>query len=237
MDFKKLKTKSVVQALTDEILEQIKNSTLKPGDALPSQRQLVEQYNVGRSSVREALQALTLAKIIEIKPGKGAVVSDLSFNSLLNPADALFDVKQKDLTDLLESRIILEIGAVELAAFRASDNDIKDLQLKLELMKKYYNEKKYDDFVNEDYEFHHIIFDSSYNIILKNIFNSVFKILVNSISMTIKVEDAGKKAISGHKKILEGIKSHNVVAASIAMQNHLKDARYDFQQVISRKEQ
>jgi len=45
MDFKKLKTKSIVQALTDEILEQIKHGTLKPGDALPSQRQLVEQYD------------------------------------------------------------------------------------------------------------------------------------------------------------------------------------------------
>ena len=112
MDFKKLKTKSVVQALTDEILEQIRNGKLKPGDALPSQRQLVEQYDIGRSSVREALQALTLAKIIEIKPGKGAVVSDLSFNSLINPVQAHFEMKNSELLDLLEASTILEIGAI-----------------------------------------------------------------------------------------------------------------------------
>jgi len=228
---KQLKTKSLVQALIDEILEQIKNGKLKPGDSLPSQRQFVEQFNVGRSSVREALQALTLAKIIEVRPGKGAIVSNLSFDSLINPAGALFDVQKKELLDLLESRIILELGAVEIAAKRCTEEDIKSLDEKIELMNKNLKEKRFEEFVSADYDFHRILFDCTYNNILKNIFNSVFRLLINSISLTIKVPFAGNKAVSGHKKILDSLKSHNIENAINAMKEHLQDAKNDFEKI------
>jgi GntR family transcriptional repressor for pyruvate dehydrogenase complex len=65
-----LKTKNLVQAIIDDILDQIKKGELRPGDTLPSQRQFIEIYNVGRSSIREAFKALTFARIVEIKTGK-----------------------------------------------------------------------------------------------------------------------------------------------------------------------
>jgi GntR family transcriptional regulator, transcriptional repressor for pyruvate dehydrogenase complex len=229
---KQLKTKSLVQALIDEILDQIKHGALKPGDALPSQRQLVEQYDIGRSSVREALQALTLAKIIEVKPGKGAIISNLSFNSLINPAQAHFEMKNSELLDLLEARTILEIGAISLCVKRIKEDDISLLEEKFKYMEAELKNKNYESFVMGDFDFHRLIFSFTYNIVLMNIFDYTYKLLIKSISSTIKLNSAGKRAIDGHKKILEMIKDRNEKGALIAMRYHLDNVRKDLSDFI-----
>jgi DNA-binding transcriptional regulator YhcF (GntR family) len=127
MNLKPVKSKSLVQAVIDEIVFQIKAGYLKPGDKIDSQNDLARKMNVGRSCIREALQALNLAKIVEIRQGKGVYVSNLSMESIINPAKVSFNVNKNDLFELLKVRKILEKAAVAEAVLNATDADIKEL--------------------------------------------------------------------------------------------------------------
>jgi GntR family transcriptional repressor for pyruvate dehydrogenase complex len=145
-------------------------------------------------------------------------------------------VDKREIIDLIESRVLLEIGAARVAAQRCTEDDIKNLEEKLSLMQKNLKEKKYSDFVKADYDFHRLLFECTHNKILKNIFDSVFGLLTNTISITIQVPEAGDRAISGHKKILDALKNHDADIAGDYMKLHLADAQHDFESYLKEQD-
>ncbi|HNS51591.1 MAG TPA: GntR family transcriptional regulator [Anaerolineae bacterium] len=109
---------TIVDSLIQQIVGQMKDGTLKAGDRLPSERQLISMLGVSRSSVREALQALSAMDLIEIRAGDGALVKTPppSFGLEMN-IDALSGRLQSDMRHHLnQARLTLELGIVSLAA-------------------------------------------------------------------------------------------------------------------------
>jgi DNA-binding FadR family transcriptional regulator len=114
---------TIVDSLIQQIVGQMKDGTLKAGDRLPSERQLISMLGVSRSSVREALQALSAMDLIEIRAGDGAVVKapPPSFGLEMN-IDALSGRLQSDMRHHLnQARLTLEMGIVSLAAGSISE--------------------------------------------------------------------------------------------------------------------
>jgi GntR family transcriptional regulator, transcriptional repressor for pyruvate dehydrogenase complex len=114
---------SLSQLVVDQLLEQIRDGTIKPGDRLPGEFELMRMLNVGRSSVREGLRALIALGLVETKPGRGAIVAAGSTNPLgrLGPEMRSIQQLQKStLLNLLEVRESLEGQAAQLAAERAT---------------------------------------------------------------------------------------------------------------------
>jgi len=114
---------TIVESIIEQIVAQIQDGTLKPGDKLPSQRRLIEMLGVSRSSVREALQGLAAMDLVEIRPGDGAFVSEckpqLSFDMDI---EALSSVLQKEMRHHLnQARLTLELGIVSLAAEKVTE--------------------------------------------------------------------------------------------------------------------
>lgn len=130
------KGKPVTQQIIAEISSQIKRGNIGPGDKLPSEQELREMYDVGRSSVREALHALVALGILEAQAGKGYYVRrDYSLpidNSLL------FDmvVEEEDFFDMVEIREVIEKKIGIMAIRRATDEDIYKVKSAVEGMKK-----------------------------------------------------------------------------------------------------
>lgn len=113
--------------IIDQILDAIKKGVLKPGDALPSENELIQQFNVGRTSVREALAGLEYMNIIIIENGQ--IIINPNVQSFYNKK-LLYHHKihEKQHKELLEVRRILETEFARLAAQRATINDIKRLR-------------------------------------------------------------------------------------------------------------
>ncbi|AJH75636.1 HTH-type transcriptional regulator lutR [Bacillus cereus ATCC 4342] len=88
----------------------IKNGTLKPGDKLLPVHQLAEQFQVGRSAVREALSALRAMGLIEMKQGEGTYVKNFDSSSLTKSLNNRLLMKKEDILNLLEVRKVLEVG-------------------------------------------------------------------------------------------------------------------------------
>jgi len=115
----------------DQLLSQLRNGSIRPGDRLPGEHELMRMLGVGRSSVREALRALITLGLVETRPGRGPVVVARSPNPLagLGTGTDVADALQKSaVLDLLEVRECLEGQAAALAAQRATPHDLVTIE-------------------------------------------------------------------------------------------------------------
>src|SRR5688572_16741987 len=126
---------TVVESIVEQIVRQIQAGRLKPGDKLPSERQLIDMLNVGRSSIREALQGLAAIGVVESRAGQGSFISQnvhLLMPDIENPA--LPASLQRDMRmKLIEARRMVEVDIVALAAQRATAEGVARLSELLEL--------------------------------------------------------------------------------------------------------
>ena len=114
----------------------IKNGTLKPGDKLLPVHQLAEQFQVGRSAVREALSALRAMGLIEMKQGEGTYVKNFDSSSLTKSLNNRLLMKKEDILNLLEVRKVLEVGAVRVAAAKRTEDNLQNMKHWLDEMAK-----------------------------------------------------------------------------------------------------
>lgn len=224
------------RVIIDSILEEIRQGKLSSGQALPSQKELCLKYNTGRGSVREALQALELVDILEIKPGVGTFVKNFSLNSFFNPAKLKYRPDDELIPDLMDFRELFEAIVIGEAVNKATQDDLKELEENLELTEFYINKENKQQFVKLDYEFHQKLTESTHNKVIKNYFETIFPLLKYCISEilieTTKIPRVMIDSLNQHKKIFESIKSRNSQNAIKSMKEHLEFAKKNFKIVF-----
>lgn len=114
-----------------DIVEKLRNMIdadgLRPGDKIPSERELAERLNVGRSSVREALRALELLGLIETRRGEGTFIKDFQEHRLVELLGAFFLQNPKIKSDLKETKNLIEIDCLRIIIQSASDAQLQTL--------------------------------------------------------------------------------------------------------------
>ncbi|MHC0037380.1 FadR/GntR family transcriptional regulator [Pseudoneobacillus sp. C159] len=119
-----------------EIVKQLRGlitqERLKPGDKLPSERELSERLNVGRSSVREALRALELLGLIETRRGEGTFIRDFRGNQLVQLLGTFVLQDEKAIKDVIETRNYIEMDCLRLAVGRKTKTDLATLRSKIQ---------------------------------------------------------------------------------------------------------
>jgi GntR family transcriptional repressor for pyruvate dehydrogenase complex len=159
--FKTIQKSSTPEIIINEIIQHIKSGELKPGNKLPTERDMTQMFGVGRSSIREAIKGLVLSGYLESSQGKGTFIrKDLPVNdlTLTNLQHAL---AAEQIIELMELREIIECNAVKLAAERASSEDLRRIHEALERMQacKADIQKFYD----PDFDFHVAIAEATHN--------------------------------------------------------------------------
>jgi GntR family transcriptional repressor for pyruvate dehydrogenase complex len=219
--------------IINSILEDIKQGHLISGQAIPSQNELCLKYNTSRGSVREALIALELVGILEIKPGIGAFVKSLSINSFFNPAGLKYRPDDSLIPDLLDFRELFETIVVGEAIRKATEDDLKALEENLELTKFYIDRGNIQQFVKFDYEFHEKLSESTHNKIIYKYFEIIFPLLKYSITeiliKTTKIPNVMIDSYNYHKKILDSIKNKNNNEAVSSVKKHLEFVKKNFE--------
>jgi GntR family transcriptional regulator, transcriptional repressor for pyruvate dehydrogenase complex len=161
MKFKTIQKSSTPEIILNEIIQHIKSGELKPGNKLPTERDMSQMFGVGRSSIREAIKGLVLSGYLESSQGKGTFIKkDLPVNdlTLTNLQHAL---AAEQIIELMELREILECNAAKLAAERASSEDIRRLHEALERMQACEADIK--KFYDPDFDFHVAIAEATHN--------------------------------------------------------------------------
>ena len=219
-------------AICDQLEQLIVDGKLRAGESLPSERDLAQQLNVSRPSLREALLRLEGSKLIRAKTGGGYVVADASAPLIAEPLAHLMARHRKAAGDILEMREGLEAVAVELAAVRATRSDIKNIKSALDSLDvAFQQENPYVVTSGQrslpllDAAFHLQIAEATHNVVLIHVMHGLHNLVQRSIEetySTFEKHDADlSHLMAQHRRIYDAIQQHDPIAARNALLTHL----------------
>ncbi|SNT58037.1 DNA-binding transcriptional regulator, FadR family [Asanoa hainanensis] len=195
-------------ALTDEAIDKIKgmivSGELGPGDRLPKEADLAERLGLSRNSLREAVRALSMIRVLDVRQGDGTYVTSLSPHLLLDALSFVVDFHQDDtVLQFLEVRRVLEPAAAALAAERMLDEDIDKLRLILEDLG---DEPTIEALVANDIEFHRQIAVGTDNAVLASLVDGLSGPTMRArIWRGLTQEGAAARTREQHQAIVEAI--------------------------------
>lgn len=128
IEFKPVPTKKASEAIFTEIQKAITSGKLKPGDRLPSERKLMQQFQRSRPTVREALRMLERQGLIEIIPGSQAKVLRPSLSTIEQPLENLLSMGTVKVEELVEYRQLNEVAIIRWACARRTMEDVADMR-------------------------------------------------------------------------------------------------------------
>ncbi len=222
--FQKIEVQHPSDVIIQQIQELISKGELKPGTKLPSERELSQQLHIGRGYVRQALKKLEFFGIVQTSPKQGTVIASIGVKALEGLISNLLYLKKSDVNSLFETRAILEINSAELAAQRATDEELKVLR------------DKHEEFMNkikegyrgleEDHVFHLRIAECSQNSVLGSL---IGLITPDIIQMNIEAGDditfSRDETMQEHQAILDSIVRRDAKEAKNAMAAHMERAK------------
>lgn len=218
MKFEQVKRVRVFEEIVQQLKDYFAKGELKPGDKLPSERELAEQFNCSRVSVRQALTLLEAQGLVVRKVGGGTYkVSDADFEvtqlvNILKPDEETFE-------EPLEVRRLLEPKIASLAAKRATREDIALMEDSLRRQKEKVEAGEL--IIQEDSEFHYAIAKATKNGIIVKLVEAIHDMLWQTREKSIMAAEGGRRSLEGHYPILEAIKNKDSEAAYEAMTKHL----------------
>lgn len=221
--FRPIKDVKVYEHVIEQIKNMIMTGELKRGDKLPSERDLVEQLQVSRASIREALSALQIIGLIESRHGEGNFIKEKLDQNFLEPLSILFFLEKTSPTEILDFRLILEVNSAALASKNATPEQILELQGVVQDLEKYRMDENLN--IKLDKKFHYTIAKISGNRLLFNILNTISDLIDTSITYTrsnILMDPKNLEIlIEQHKGLFSAIAKGDAELASTRMKHHL----------------
>lgn len=219
-DFAAVRRNKVYEDVARQI-ERLILKKLRPGDKLPSERELAELLSVSRSSIRDAIRSLELMGMVEPRQGAGTIVCEVTSNSLTNPLANALKRKEELMGELLDFRKILEPPLAGRAATHASPEEISEMESILRRQGEKLREGE--STVAEDSEFHYAVAMASGNSVVLKVLDILMDLLRDTRERSLQVEGRPQKSLAAHTRILDAIKRHDAEAAKAAMRRHIED--------------
>lgn len=219
-----IRPKKISEEIVEQIQKLIAKGELKPGDRIPSERDLASMLGVSRPSVREAIMVLEAMGFLDSRQGGGTFVRTLTEASIADPLAKL--VEQKDpqlLRALVEVRMGLESWSTYLAAKRAEAHEIAEMRRLYEVMAEQATRGGWDPKVDAD--FHYAITAASHNSLQMHVLDSVHTLFHATIQVALmefyRQQGHVEKLLVQHREILEAIAAHEPELARQKMMVHL----------------
>jgi GntR family transcriptional repressor for pyruvate dehydrogenase complex len=219
-----IKSTKVYEQVIDQIKNMIDKGTLKKGDKLPSERNLVQQLQVSRASIREALRALEVIGLIECRQGEGSYIKASFQDNLFEPLSIMFMLEGSNQEEIWELRKIMEVEAAGLASKKITSVQLNELR---EITERFMKSEGEEEAITADIdkEFHYKIAECSGNILIFNILKTVATLvdhfIVDARKLIIVHEGNKKILFSQHNEIYLAIEKHSSAESRQAMRVHL----------------
>ncbi|HXF62519.1 MAG TPA: FadR/GntR family transcriptional regulator [Caldilineaceae bacterium] len=230
--FGTFKKSSISEDIVANLLSLIRERELRPGDKLPPERELAAMMQVSRPSLREALRALAIMNIIEIRQGDGTYVTSLEPKLLMAHLDFVFALTDATFLELFEARRILEPGIVAIAATRITDEEIAALEAcvarSIDLV------DDHEAFAQADLEMHERIAKAAGNTILERFMASLSQLGKESRRRTVALPGVTRQSVQDHLAIVAALKQRDPAAAQAAMLDHLRHVERELKQLTPR---
>lgn len=210
---------AISEDIVDSLLSLILERELRPGDKLPPERELAAMMRVSRPSLREALRALAIMNIVEIRQGDGTYITSLKPGLLMSHLGFVFGLTDASFLELFEARRILEPAIAALAAVRISDVEVENLEACMARTAEFVDDSE--TFVAADIEIHEMIAKAAHNTVLNQFLASISQLGKESRRRTVAIPGMSQKSLQDHAAIVDALKAHDPERARQAMLKHL----------------
>lgn len=214
------------------LIETITARGVRPGDRLPSERELGEQFGVSRTVIREAVRALAAKGLIEVRTGSGLRVAAVDAASVSEAMNLfLRGSGPLDYSLVHEVRTTIEIQVAGLAAERATEDDVFDLEDVCERMREAAGDTEAAS--REDVAFHRAVAEAAHNPLFVIMLDSIGDVMLEIRRATLGIPGRARKGVAAHRKILARVAAHDPDGAREAMREHLLDSDEAWQKLQS----
>lgn len=197
----------IKRSLVDQALEQLRtrinNGAWEVGQRLPTEPELAAELGISRNTVREAMRVLAFAGLIEIRQGDGSYL-----RGRVDPMDTLRALSSCSLDQIRETRQILEVEAIGLAAQRRTDEDLRLLHQALEESGLHYH-GELDTYICCDLLFHQRLIDAAHNPALSELYRYTSSIVSNQLRQTLAVQPRRQSVFDLHIEILNAVEQRD----------------------------
>ena len=225
--FHRIKVSKISESIASQLEDLILEGVLKPGEKLPPERELAEELDVSRPSLREATVILEARGLLESRQGHGTFVCNVVNPTMVDPLIALMRKREDAKFDVLEMRRILEVAATGYAAERRTDADIELIEGRFNELEGAYAAAEDDPGreVEADVEFHLVLADASHNMVLTHVMRSMIDLIRADMSFNIgrlrRREEDHAPLKNHHREIFEAVVAGDADAACDAANRHL----------------
>ncbi len=215
------------ERIANRIADQILGGDIRPGDRLPTEKEMVAEFGVARTTVREALRLLESHGLITIRAGVGGgpVACRPQFASLGNTLKLFLQLEGANLSDVIDTRLTLEPVVAQQATPRITDERLGELQAVLDSIRA--NPDDYSNFVEKNARFHTIIYTATGNPVLRIFMETLLQLVAEADPVSRHPEVTRAAAVDAQQLVLNAMRSRNAVAAAEAMEAFVQDtAKY-----------
>jgi GntR family transcriptional repressor for pyruvate dehydrogenase complex len=224
---------TISDSVSQQLMKLVSAKQLKAGDKLPSQRELAEQLGVGRPSVREALKRLETMGVIRIRHGKSTSIEAIDLNTIMKSIGGVLEIAPLDVLELLEAKEIIESKCSELAADRATKEDLKEMERFLGEMEN--NRNIPEKHAEADFNFHFTIVKSAGNPFIVEVIKILGTMIEKAIEATAIRDDlVGRdRAMRYHRSLFSAIKARHGKKAVEILHRHSVESRSRYKRAIA----
>jgi GntR family transcriptional repressor for pyruvate dehydrogenase complex len=220
-DLSPLRRVRLSEEIADRLIAGIVGGRFRFGEKLPSERELARYLDVGRPTLREAIRTLSAIGLVEVRHGEGIFVVDHHGDFVSKAFSWALLLGPRTVAEVIEVRLALESAIVELAAERATEDDLGRLASLLDDMERSLGNPKR--FTAADVQFHLTLAEASRNTILAQLLFASRSLLERWITRSLAVSSTDALALEQHREIVRAIAGHDQVRARDAMRLHLQE--------------
>jgi GntR family transcriptional repressor for pyruvate dehydrogenase complex len=216
--------RSLSDKVTEQITEAIVSRQVRPGERLPSERELGARFNVSRTVIREAVRSLVARGLVRVTSGRGVEVSEMGSGNVTASMKLLVRGYELDYEKVSEVRSAVEVQTAGLAARRAQPEDLEKLRLLCDEHQSSLDKGDADAASEFDFQFHRELTRASGNELLLAMLDSISDVLREVRHQAMVQPHVSEDGLKAHRRILKAVTSADPKAARDAMARHLADA-------------
>lgn len=226
----RLDTGTAVSAVAKRLLDYLTSGSIEPGTRLPPERQLAASLGIGRSAVREALAALEILGVVDVRPGSGTYLRGSTSELLPETLNWGLMLAAPRTKELIAVRSQLEIFAARLAAEAITDTQLRQLGHHIEAMRSNLGDRTR--FIEADLKFHLQIAQAADNQVLLDLLQSIRSLLRVWVERGLAREEEAQLALDEHNHVYEALKTRDPDAVEAAMRAHMMTAGHRLERTL-----
>lgn len=216
--FSSIHRKPLVDEVVQQLQRKISSGDLMPGDKIPTEPELMEQFHVGRSTIREAVRVLVSAGLLEKKQGFGTYLKYA--DAIQEPLDSR--LRRAEIMEVYEVRQMMELEIARLAAERRDENDLATIKAYLDTRNQALANNDTKTYIEADICFHIAVSIASKNTVVIDLYKSLSITIRETLAAIFADPDKHNPQTEAHTKLYESIRDRDAAAAVASTSRYLK---------------